>query len=54
MGVDSDWVAIASTWKDVITLADDDGSWLWPDREEYEESTLLKLPKQRNHSAIFQ
>jgi len=28
-------------------LAAADGSlWLWPDRERYEESTLLKLPKQ--------
>ena len=46
IGIHNDWVAIAGTWQDVIALAADGSLWLWPDREEYERSTLLKLPKQ--------
>jgi hypothetical protein len=46
LGAHNDWVAIANTWENVITLAADGGLWLWPDREEYERDTLLKLPKQ--------
>jgi len=46
LGIHHDWVAIASDWDDVIALAADGSLWLWPDRESYEESMLLKLPKQ--------
>jgi alpha-tubulin suppressor-like RCC1 family protein len=46
VGIHNDWVAIASTWDDVIALAADGSLWLWPDREQYEQNTLLKLPKQ--------
>jgi ABC-type transport system involved in multi-copper enzyme maturation permease subunit len=48
LGIHNDWVAIASTWEDVITLAADGSLWLWPNRDqyEYERYTLLKLPKQ--------
>jgi ABC-type transport system involved in multi-copper enzyme maturation permease subunit len=46
LGVHNDWVAIASTWEDVIALAADGSLWLWSDREQYERFTLLKLPKQ--------
>jgi ABC-type Na+ efflux pump permease subunit len=46
LGIHSDWVAIASTWQDTFALAADGGLWLWPNREQYEQSTLLKLPKQ--------
>jgi alpha-tubulin suppressor-like RCC1 family protein len=48
LGIHNDWVAIASTWDDVIALATDGSLWLWPDREqnEYERYTLLKLPRQ--------
>ena len=47
LGIHNDWVAIASTWEDVIALAADGSLWLWPDREQYEHyATLLKLPKQ--------
>lgn len=46
LGIHDDWVAIAGTWQDVIALATDGSLWLWPDRGRYEESTLLKLPKQ--------
>ena len=46
LGIHHDWVAIANTWEDVIALAADGSLWLWPDREQYERSTLLKLPKQ--------
>jgi len=46
VGIHNDWVAIASTWGNVIALAADGSLWLWPDREQYEQSTLLKLPKQ--------
>jgi alpha-tubulin suppressor-like RCC1 family protein len=46
LGIHNDWVAIANTWEDVIVLAADGSLWLWPDREQYERYTLLKLPKQ--------
>jgi hypothetical protein len=46
LGIHNDWVAIANTWDDVITLAADSSLWLWPNRDQYEQSTLLKLPKQ--------
>jgi hypothetical protein len=46
LGIHNDWVAIASTWEDVIALAADGSLWFWPDREYYERDTLLKLPKQ--------
>jgi hypothetical protein len=46
LGIHNDWVAIASDWDDVIALAADGSLWLWPDREQYEQQTLLKLPKQ--------
>ena len=46
VGIHNDWVAIASAWEDVIALAADGSLWLWPDREQYEQLTLLKLPKQ--------
>jgi hypothetical protein len=46
LGIHNDWVALANTWEDVIALADDGSLWLWPDREQYERYTLLKLPKQ--------
>jgi ABC-type transport system involved in multi-copper enzyme maturation permease subunit len=46
IGIHNDWVAIAGNWQDVIALAADGSLWLWPDREQYEGSTLLKLPKQ--------
>jgi alpha-tubulin suppressor-like RCC1 family protein len=46
LGIHSDWVAVANTWADVITLAADGSLWLWPDRYQYETQTLLKLPKQ--------
>ncbi len=37
---------IAGIWEDVIALAADGSLWFWPNREQYERSTLLKLPKQ--------
>ncbi len=46
LGIHNDWVAIANTWGDVIGLAADGSLWLWPNRYQYEQSTLLKLPKQ--------
>ena len=46
MGIHNDWVALANTWEDVIALAADGSLWLWPDRRQYEDLTLLKLPKQ--------
>ena len=46
LGIHNDWVAIASTWHDVIALAADGSLWLWPNRIDYERETLLKLPKQ--------
>jgi ABC-type transport system involved in multi-copper enzyme maturation permease subunit len=46
LGIHNDWVAIASTWEDVIALAADGSLWLWPNRDQYERYTLLKLPKQ--------
>jgi hypothetical protein len=46
LGMHNDWVAITGTWEDVIALAADGSLWLWPDREQYERNTLLKLPKQ--------
>jgi hypothetical protein len=46
VGIHNDWVAIANTWEDVIALAADGSLWLWPNREQYEQATLLKLPKQ--------
>jgi hypothetical protein len=46
LGIHNDWVAIASTWEDVIALAADGSLWLWPDRDQNERYTLLKLPKQ--------
>jgi alpha-tubulin suppressor-like RCC1 family protein len=46
LGIHSDWVAIANTWGDVIALAADGGLWLWPNHDQYEQFTLLKLPKQ--------
>ena len=46
LGIHNDWVAIANTWEDVIALAADGSLWLWPNRDQYEQSTLLKLPKQ--------
>jgi hypothetical protein len=46
LGIHHDWVTIAGTWDNVIALAADGSLWLWPNREQYEQSTLLKLPKQ--------
>jgi len=46
LGTQNDWGAIANTWEGVIALADDGSLWLWPDRRQYEQETLLKLPKQ--------
>ena len=46
LGIHDDWVAIASTWDNVIALAADGSLWLWPNREFYEQDILLKLPKQ--------
>jgi ABC-type transport system involved in multi-copper enzyme maturation permease subunit len=46
LGIHNDWVAIASAWEDVVALAADGSLWLWPDHEQYERYTLLKLPKQ--------
>ena len=46
LGIHNDWVAIASTWQNVIALAADGSLWLWPNSIEYEQETLLKLPKQ--------
>jgi hypothetical protein len=46
LGIHNDWVALAGNWGDVVALAGDGSLWLWPDREQYEEQTLLKLPKQ--------
>ncbi len=46
LGIHNDWVAITSTWQDVIALAADGSLWLWPNSTEYEQETLLKLPKQ--------
>ena len=46
LGIHSDWVGIANTWQDMVALAADGSLWLWPDREQYEEFTLVKLPKQ--------
>ena len=46
LGIHNDWVAIANTWEDVIALAADGSLWLWPNRDQYERYTLLKLPKQ--------
>jgi hypothetical protein len=46
LGIQNDWVAIVNTWEAVIALAADGSLWLWPNRDQYERSTLLKLPKQ--------
>jgi len=46
VGIHSDWVAITQTWDDVIALSADGSLWLWPDREQIEQYTLLRLPKQ--------
>jgi hypothetical protein len=46
LGIHNDWVALANTGEDVITLAADGSLWLWPDREHYEQYSPLKLPKQ--------
>ena len=46
LGIHNDWVAIANTWQDMIALAADGSLWLWPNRDQYEQYTLLKLPKQ--------
>jgi hypothetical protein len=46
LGIHNDWVAIAGNWRNVVALAADGSLWLWPDREQYEQETLLKLPKQ--------
>jgi hypothetical protein len=46
VGIHSDWVAMTRTWDGVIALAADGSLWLWPDRDQYEYSTLLRLPKQ--------
>jgi hypothetical protein len=46
LGIHNDWVAIANNWEDMIALAADGSLWLWPNRDQYERSTLLKLPKQ--------
>ena len=46
LGIHNDWVAIAGAWEDVVALAADGSLWLWPDHEQYERYTLLKLPKQ--------
>ena len=46
LGIHNDWVAITGTWDDVIALAADGSLWLWPNRAQHEQSTLLKLPKQ--------
>jgi hypothetical protein len=46
LGIHNDWVALANNWEDVIALAADGSLWLWPDREQYEQQTLLKPPKQ--------
>jgi ABC-type transport system involved in multi-copper enzyme maturation permease subunit len=46
LGTHNDWVAIASTWQDVIALAADGSLWLWPNHIKYEQETVLKIPKQ--------
>jgi alpha-tubulin suppressor-like RCC1 family protein len=47
LGIHNDWVAIATTWEDVIALAADGSLWLWPDKNSYEYyGPLIKLPKQ--------
>jgi hypothetical protein len=46
LGVHNDWVAINHTWEDMVALAADGSLWLWPNREQSEQLTLLKLPKQ--------
>lgn len=46
LGIHKDWVALVNTWDNVITLATDGSLWLWPNRNRYEQETLLKLPKQ--------
>jgi hypothetical protein len=46
LGRQNDWVAIDHTWNDTLALAADGSLWLWPDREFYEQYSLLKLPKQ--------
>jgi hypothetical protein len=46
LGIHNDWVAITSNWDYEIALAADGSLWLWPDHEQYEQQTLLKLPKQ--------
>jgi ABC-type transport system involved in multi-copper enzyme maturation permease subunit len=46
LGIHNDWIALANTWGDMIALAADGSLWLWPDRDQHEQSTLLKLPKQ--------
>jgi hypothetical protein len=46
LGIHKDWVAMVNTWDAVIALAADGSLWLWPNREEYEQYTLLKLSKQ--------
>jgi hypothetical protein len=51
LGIHNDWVAIVNTWDNVIALAADGSLWLWPDRAQYEQSTLLKLPKQPDYLA---
>ncbi len=46
VGIHNDWIAITKAWNDVVALAADGSLWFWPDREQYEQSTLLQLPKQ--------
>ncbi len=46
LGIHNDWVAIASTFGNVVALAADGSLWLWPQTEEYWDRQLLKLPKQ--------
>ena len=46
LGIHNDWVALANTWSDVVALAADGSLWLWPNREQCEVWTLIKLPKQ--------
>jgi len=54
LGIHHDWVDLIGTWDGVIALAADGGLWLWPDRDVYEQYTLLKLPKQpKQISNIF-
>jgi ABC-type transport system involved in multi-copper enzyme maturation permease subunit len=45
IGIHNDWIAIVGAGDGVVSLAADGSLWLWPDREQYERYTLLKLPK---------